>query len=453
MMGASLRFYRFPVIGLLLLCLLIRPTVGLALPIERITSAGGIEAWLVSEPGSGLLAFEFAFDGGSALDLPGKEGATAMMASLLTDGAGDLDWLAFQEKLNATGGQAGFAADKDVIRGSALVVTDRAKECLDLVALAMAQPRFDAVAIDRLRQRLLATQRANEANPSRVMQRILNQALFAGHPYAHPVTGTAKSLPEITAADIRAIYGARLTRAGLKVAVVGDITPSALGPILDRLFAGLPMTAGAPPSLPVATGRSSGEILVYRRQGAQSVVGIAIPAVARDDPDYLAAVVMSQILGGSTITSRLGTALRVERALTYGINSGLITLDRAALMMVEASTPDPTAVVTEVARQWQRMMTEGVLPEELADTKDWLTGTYALRFSSSAAIAGLVLDLWRQGLGPDYPERRASLIAAITASDVARVARRLLDPASMVTVIVGDPGTLAPTRVVTSLDD
>ena len=59
-----------------------------ATTIERVTSPGGIEAWLVHEPAVPLVVVSFAFDGGAAQDPDDKAGTANLMASLLDEGAG-----------------------------------------------------------------------------------------------------------------------------------------------------------------------------------------------------------------------------------------------------------------------------------------------------------------------------------------------------------------------------
>ena len=66
--------------------------------IERVVSPGGIEAWLVREPAVPVIAMDFAFRGGANQDPADKPGVANMAASLLDDGAGDLDAKAFHQK-------------------------------------------------------------------------------------------------------------------------------------------------------------------------------------------------------------------------------------------------------------------------------------------------------------------------------------------------------------------
>src|SRR5262249_2773452 len=70
-----------------------------AATVERVVSAGGIEAWLVHERAVPLIAVEFAFVGGAVQDPPGKAGTATLTASLLDAGAGELDSTAFSGRL------------------------------------------------------------------------------------------------------------------------------------------------------------------------------------------------------------------------------------------------------------------------------------------------------------------------------------------------------------------
>ena len=80
---------------------------------------------------------------------------------------------------------------------------------------------------------------------------------------------------------------------------------------------------------------------------------------------------------------------------------------------------------------------------ELANAKRYLTGDYPLRFDGNARIADQLLGLQVAGLGIDYVNIRNDLVEAVTVEDIARVARRLLRPEALTTVIVGRPEGLA----------
>src|SRR6187551_3201659 len=70
-----------------------------AMTIERIVSPSGIEAWLVRESTTPLVALAYSFHGGSSQDDADKSGAASLAANMLDEGAGELDSKAFHERL------------------------------------------------------------------------------------------------------------------------------------------------------------------------------------------------------------------------------------------------------------------------------------------------------------------------------------------------------------------
>jgi zinc protease len=168
---------------------------------------------------------------------------------------------------------------------------------------------------------------------------------------------------------------------------------------------------------------------------------MALPGIARDDPDWYSAVVMNHVLGGGGQQSRLFNEVREKRGLAYGASSGLRTYKRAALLVVStASANERVADAIRVVRaEIARMRTEGVTEQELADAKTYLSGALALSLDSSGSVASLMHSLQVDGLSPDHLVRREALIAAVKLDSVRRVARRLLREETMTTVVVGKP--------------
>ncbi len=62
-----------------------------AMDIKRVTSPGGIEAWLVESHVNPLIAMRFAFRGGAAQDPESKQGLAYFVSGIMDEGAGELD--------------------------------------------------------------------------------------------------------------------------------------------------------------------------------------------------------------------------------------------------------------------------------------------------------------------------------------------------------------------------
>ena len=136
-----------------------------ATTIERVISPGGIEAWLVREPSVPLIAMDFAFKGGADQDPATKPGVGAMTTGLLDEGAGDLDAKAFHQRLEEHAVELRISAGRNHVRGSVRMLKERQEQGFDLLRLALTAPRFDADAIERMKNANISQIKDNLGDP------------------------------------------------------------------------------------------------------------------------------------------------------------------------------------------------------------------------------------------------------------------------------------------------
>jgi zinc protease len=406
--------------------------------IQEVTSPGGIKAWLVEEHGIPFTALAISFQGGTSLDAPGARGATNLMVGVIEEGAGQRDAQGFAAARDGLAADFSFGASIDTLSVRARFLSANRDEAMELLRQALIEPRFDADALERVRGQVLANLRSEAKDPGALAGEALRERMFGGHVYGLPTDGTVDSVTALTRADIVAAHQGALARDRMTVSATGDITAAELGALLDRLLGGLPVTGTALPGRAEIEG--TGGMMVTDFPGPQAILSFAAPGIRFDDPEYFAAVVMNEILGGERFGSRLMEELREKRGLTYGVRSSLSVYDQAELISGSFATGVETAgEALEVLRaEWARMATGGVSAEELEAAKRYLTGSYPLRFDGNAAIASILVGMQTLGLSPDYPKTRNDLVEAVSAQDVARVAARLLDPAKLFVVVVGE---------------
>jgi zinc protease len=95
--------------------------------------------------------------------------------------------------------------------------------------------------------------------------------------------------------------------------------------------------------------------------------------------------------------------------------------------------------LTLIRSELKRMADDGPTPEELENAKQYLTGSYALRFDTNTKIAQQLLGIQLDNLGIDYVVTRNQQIAAVTIEDVKRAAKRVLDVDNLIVTVVGRP--------------
>ena len=411
-----------------------------ATKIIRVVSPGGIEAWLVHESSIPMISLELAFRGGAALDPEGKKGLAHMVSGLLDEGAGDLDSLAFQRRLEDLAIGLSFDASMDTFRASLKTLSRHRDEAFRLLGLALGQPRFDDAPVERIRGQIRTGRIRDLEDPGTVARHTWFATAFPEHPYGHPPEGTLESIAAITTDDLRAFATERIARDNVVVSVVGDIGPEELGRLLDRTLGALPAKSKLD-HLAETTPAPGQGVIIVRKEIPQSVVVFGRAGIKRDDPDYYAAYVMNYVLGGGGFSSRLTQEVREKRGLAYSVYSYLYPLQHAGLMLGGVATANGRVAesLAIIRAELERLGREGVSEQELADAQTFLNGSFPLRLSSGGRIANILVSIQLHDLGIDYIDRRADLINAVTVADVRRVAQRLLDADDLIVVVVGDP--------------
>ena len=419
------------------------PNVASAMTIEKIVSPSGIEAWLVREKSVPLTTLNYAFRGGTSQDDAGKSGAAHFTADLLDEGAGELDSKTFHERLENHAIELGFQVGRDTFHGSLRALNEHRDEAVDLLRLALTKPRFDAEAVERVREQELSVLRRDTTNPNDLASRRWWQTAFPGHPYGRETKGTLETMARVTADDLRDYVRRVFARNELKVSIVGDVDEKTAGELIDRAFGGLPARNDLKP-IPDTTPRGLGRRIVIDVDVPQAVVTFGGPGIARSDPQFMAAYIVNHILGGGSFSSRLYREVREKRGLAYGVSNSLVWFRHAAVVLGGTATrADRTAdALAVIEQETKRMAENGPTAEELAAAKSFLKGSYALTLDTSGKIAAQLTQIQIDNLGIDYIQRRSSLIDAVTIEDAKKAARRLYGSGMLVTV-AGRPKGLA----------
>lgn len=430
----------------LTLAVLAAPAAADAMEIQTVTTPGGLTAWLVEDHTVPIIAVNFAFDGSDSQNPAGQDGLANLMAATLTEGAGDLDAQAYQARLQDLAVRVSFDAGRDTFYGSLRTLTPTTDEAFEMLRLAVAAPRFDADAVERTKRKLIAGLRSDATDPDAIAGRRFAELAFPDHPYGRPRDGTEEGVAAMTRDDLAALHGRLFARDGLKIAVVGAIGPERLAPLLDAVFGALPQSPQLVPVAEVMPRTGIAETVVL--DVPQTSIRIALPGLKRDDPDFIPAFMMNHILGGGSFTSWLYEEVRETRGLAYSVGSYLVDYAHSGMLVAATATRADRAgeTLAIIKEQFARMAEVGPSAEELAKAKDFLTGSYPLRFDTSDKIASQLLGLQVQGLGQDYIDKRNALIEAVTLEDIARVRKRLLDGVEPLVVTVGPQAPAAPTR-------
>jgi len=427
---------------LILLLLSLACTAQAALPITEITSDTGVKAWLMEDKTLPIVTLKIQFGKmGAAYDPKDLNGTAAFMSSLFNEGAGDKNALAFQQAMEDSAIHLTAEAGEDDLVLHLQTLVEHEDKAFSLLADVINKPRFDEEAVERMRAEILSLIRQEEASPNYIASKEWKKRAFAHHPYQNLIYGSTESINLIKRTDIMEAYN-QLKCSKKYIGIVGNITKETATKMLSLLFPYKPCANSVAEVHAVTIASGGQKPVVIEKPVPQTIIEAGFPALARTDKDYYAQVVMNHIFGGGTLTSRLIKTIRDRHGLAYYAYSDINLLDNASFISVVFATRNEAAfeALKLFYGELDTLKTQGVTEMEVAEAKNYLTGSFPLSLSTQTALVNYLVDMQKQNLGIDYLEKRNSLINQVTQQQVNEVAKRLI-PANPypLTIMVGEP--------------
>jgi zinc protease len=428
----------------------------------RVKLSNGVVAYLVPDRTTPLVTVNVLMRVGPQLDPAGKEGLAAMCTNLLTRSGNStmsaeqvetkVASLGAQLDSNVGGGGGGFFGGGLPIGGSegratVNLLSKDIDEGLALLTGCLKSAAFQADRVKLYRDQALQNMKRRNDESGDIEEREWS-TLLRGDDHWSNRWSTKASLDGITADDLKAFQKRYVGPKNFILAVAGDFDRATMVKKLEAAFAKWP-TTGEKPGLPAAPDKpaQSGWYMVEKDVN-QGRVSIGLPSLDRYDPDWAAARVMNDILGGGGFTSRLVNRIRSDEGLAYSVNSRIEggTYYAEPWRLVFQSKVRSVAFATEIAMGEIRKMRDSlVTPTELEASRNKFVESLPVQFETANAIAGTlaVEELTgRYDKDPAYFADYAKRLNAVTATDVQRVAKRLLDPAKMTVLMVGQTGEI-----------
>lgn len=407
--------------------------------VEITSPKNKIKAYLFRDTTNPIISINFLFkNAGLATDEPSESGISNMVASLLTDGAGDLDSQQFKEELEQKAIGIGFGANMDDFSGHLLTTRDNKEDAFRLLNLVMTAPRFDEEDIIRIKEQMLVGLKQQSEHPSGVLGLDASKEIFGNHPYSRNPLGDAAAIIKIGKPQLEMFVKNHLTKSNLMVGISGDVSQEEAGKMVDELFGNLPDN-GRIVFVRDADVDFNGRTKNINQPSPQAISTFAAPGVSRIHPDFYPLYLANHIFGGSGLSSRLSIAAREKEGLTYGIDTYMNLYDKSPMLRGGfSSTPENFGRVVEIIKeQWAKMGKKGVSKKELEDAKSYLIASYNLRFASLDTLSEILVYMQKDNLGLDFLQKRNDYVHGVKLKDVNRVAKEYFNPNKMIFVNIG----------------
>ena len=397
--------------------------------VTRAVLRNGMVLLVKETPGTGLIAAHGYVKAGAMYDGT-RSGLSRFTAAMLQRGTSRYSSQDLAERLDGLGASLSIRADTEVVGISLRALAEDAVKAFQLLGEVLIHPTFPPDEIEKARGELLTSVRIGLQDTRLMAERTFRRLLFPeSHPHRQIPDGEEAPIASLTRQDLEAFHRDRYRPEATLLAVVGDVHAADVLTTVEELFASWPArgTWALPPvpSVPRPAGPLRSE---HRMEGkTQSDIALGAPGVARTDPAYYETMVANLILGQLGMMGRLGDRVRERAGMAYYAFSDLRAGLLAGPWVVRAGVNpvNEEAAVQGILGEIRRFQDGGPEDTELADARDFLIGSQALRLETNPGVAQMVADIELFGLGLDYLERYPQLIRGIAREAIIQAARRL----------------------------
>jgi zinc protease len=398
---------------------------------ETFTLANGLQVLLLPDHSSPTVTLTGHILAGNGFDLHTKAGVASLTAETLMGGTAQRDALALAKVLEDRGAGLDFSAFREGVEVDGHALAPDLGLLLETLGDVLQNAAFPIVELELSRKQAIASLQMDLDDPSRLGRRTLQQKLYpSDHPFN--VFASVESLQSITQDDVLAFYRQRYTPENTVLTLVGDFEPSQVQIQLDRALGRWKAQKSSEPltvpevDFPQTIQRSR----VPLPGKSQVVTFMGYPGIRRHDRRFHAAIVLNQILGGDTLSSRLGTEIRDRQGLTYGIYSYFAAGQVAGPFVIEMQTaPEDTEQAIQSAIALLRQMRQdGVSENELKTAKRSLINSYPVELANPDVVAHRVLMNAVDGFEVEEIREFPGKIEAISMEQVDEVIQDLIQP-------------------------
>ncbi|MBD2559358.1 MULTISPECIES: M16 family metallopeptidase [Nostoc] len=413
---------------------------------EEFTLNNGLRVLLLRDRNLPTINLSGQIDAGTEFDGNQKAGLANLTANNLMNGTQTKNALTLAKTLEDRGAGLNFSASREGVSISGEGLSANLPILIQTLADVLENATFPAEQLELSRQRALTNLKVQLDDPRGLGRQVFQQVIY---PENHPFHSfpTAESLKSITRDDLLAFYQTHYRPDSTTIAIVGDFDPVKVKDLLNQAFGKWEAT-GKPPVLKIPTVPLPQNLTRVNKVipgKAEAVTYIGYNGISRKDPRYYAALVLNQILGGDTLSSRLGTEVRDRLGLTYGIYSAFAAGINPGPFLIQMQTAplDTQKAITSTLALLKQLREQGVTEAEFNTAKRSITNSYPVDLANPSNVSSIILNNAVLGLSRseirEFPQR----IQAVTMPQMQQAIEDLIKPGNLVIVTAG-PGYTVP---------
>jgi zinc protease len=399
----------------------------------------GLKLLILRDISVPVVALRATWVGGLRYEDDRSSGISNMIAALLGRGTKTRNAEQIMNEVEGMAGALSGYSGRNSLGMQAEFLSRYFERGFDLVADCILNATFAEDELEKERRIVLDDIHAQEDNLGQVAFKLFHSAMWQKHPYRLDPMGTTQTVSGFTRRKLINHFRQHYSTSNLTIAVVGDVDPARVKAKVAALFGDANDQAIEKLVVPVEPNRVE-PIQVFKfmaKEQAHLVLGFQ--GVGFASPDRFPLEVLAYVLSGQG--GRLFTEIREKRALAYRVSAFSVEgLDPGYFAVYLASSPENLdEAVKVVHRELGEVAEKGISADELARAQRYLIGVHAIGLQRKSALAAALAFHEAYGQGWKSYRQYGDNVMKVTIADVARVARKYLDPQREVTAVVKPP--------------
>lgn len=409
---------------------------------DRIALENGMVVYLLEDHELPLVTITATMRTGGWLDPADKIGLAAMTGAVMrTGGSGSRSPEQVDDELEHMAGELSIGIGRQSGSASLDVLSKDLPRGLEIFADLIRKPAFDPTRVELAKLQAIEGIRRRQDNPGSIVSREFAKLLYGPeHPTARE--SSIDSIKRLTRDDLMAFHRSTIHPNGMILGVTGDFKKAELLTSLRKVFGD--WNQGSVPELKISDvperDAARPAVSYVGKDTSQTHLRVGHLSIKESDPDYVALAIANDILGGSSFRSRLFNDVRTKRGLAYSVGSRLSTgmHDQGVwLMRAETKLASTQEVIGRFVANIERMRSEPVSDQELAEAKEAYVNSFVFSFSSPSAIVSRLVELEYDGLPKDFLQQLRDKVIKLTTGDILAAAKKHLRPDRLKIVAVG----------------
>ncbi len=382
---------------------------------------------------------------GSYFDPAGKKGVADLVAEMVGRGTARRSALQIARETDFVGASVSTGSGVETASFSARSLAKDFSLVLDVLSDELMNASFPEDQFARAKGESLSSLEQSKESPDSQAMRAFRNAVFpSGHPYNELTFDDArKNLEAISRNDLVSFYKSYYRPDTAVIVIAGDVKAAEAVELVKQYFGGW-VAQGPTPLVDVSsvdppTEARRIDIPMADKREDSVVFGFPM-GLKRSDPDYYAARIMNQALGGAgALGSILGDEIREKRGLVYDVYSTFdATLGAGPWYASMGTGPQNVEEAIQAVKQKvAEYKKNGPTQKQFDQAREFIIGVFPIALETNAGVARTLLSAETYGLGMDYLQNYPKLYRSVTLEQAKAAAAKYLHPQSATLVVAG----------------